>query len=424
MVWDLIIFGPKPNNSYFMPSVKPFSALIPAAHLQSSVVTRPLEYYSTGEAKLIASENNYSFLHLISPALDHAYLRDMHQDFVFRKIVENFDSFLEDKVLVQVDHPCYYVYQVSVNGLTQTGLWTLSNVESYLDGSIKKHELTVERRERQLSEYLQNTGLDANPVLITYHPVEAIEVIIQKYLLQTPVIDFVFTDLTGHKVWVINAQEDIELITAEIGKLGSVYIADGHHRAAAMSKMDFFSTVFMNTDEIRVLQFNRLVRDLHGLTAKGFLAALSTSFVIEKSAVPVDPDRLHQIGMYLDGQWYVLIPKPHTYDENDPVELLDVSILQNLILGPVLGVEDPRTNARITFEGGTTPLEEIQKMVDHSLYAVAFTLYAVSVEQIINVADANKVMPPKSTWIEPKFLVGILTNYCINPVNQPVKASR
>lgn len=413
MVWDLIIFGPKPNNTCFMPLVKPFSALIPAAHLQSSVVTRPLEYYSMGEAKLIASENNYSFLHLISPALDHAYLRDMNQELIFRKIAENFDSFLSGDVLVPVNRPCYYIYEVTCNGFTQKGLWALSDVQSYLDGSIKKHELTVERREKQLADYLHHTGLDANPVLITYHPVQAIDELIEKYVQELPVIDFIFTDLTGHKVWLIDDEDDINLITSEIGQIEAVYIADGHHRAAAMSKMDYFSTVFMNTDEIRVLQFNRLVRDLNGLTTTDFLSRLDHAFTFEKSAQPVDPDQLHVIGMYLDKQWYVLSPKEDAYDANDPVDLLDVSILQNQLLGPVLGIDDPRTNARVTFEGGITPLAEIQKMVDNGLYAVAFTLYAVSVEQLINVADANKTMPPKSTWIEPKFLVGMLTNYCI-----------
>jgi len=413
MVWDLIIFGPKPNNTCFMPLVKPFSALIPAAHLQSSVVTRPLEYYSMGEAKLIASENNYSFLHLISPALDHAYLRDMNQELIFRKIAENFDSFLSGNVLVPVNRPCYYIYQVTCNGFTQKGLWALSDVRSYLDGSIKKHELTVERREKQLADYLHHTGLDANPVLITYHPVLAIDELIERYVQELPVIDFIFTDLTEHKVWLIDDEDDIDLITTEIGQIEAVYIADGHHRAAAMSKMDYFSTVFMNTDEIRVLQFNRLVRDLNGLTTTDFLSRLEHAFTIEKSDQLVDPEQLHIIGMYLDKQWYVLSPKEDAYDANDPVDLLDVSILQNQILGPVLGIDDPRTNARVTFEGGITPLADIQKMVDNSLYAVAFTLYAVSVEQIINVADANKTMPPKSTWIEPKFLVGMLTNYCI-----------
>ncbi|WP_068407334.1 DUF1015 domain-containing protein [Pedobacter cryoconitis] len=396
-----------------MPLIKPFSALIPAAHLQSSVVTRPLEYYSMGEAKLIASENNYSFLHLISPALDHAYLRDMSQELIFRKIAENFDSFLSGNVLVPVNRSCYYIYQVTCNGVTQKGLWALSDVQSYLDGSIKKHELTVERREKQLADYLHHTGLDANPVLITYHPVRAIDELIGKYVQELPVIDFIFTDLTGHKVWLIDDEADINLITSEIGQIEAVYIADGHHRAAAMSKMDYFSTVFMNTDEIRVLQFNRLVRDLNGLTTADFLSRLEHAFTIEKSEEPVDPDQLHRIGMYLDKQWYVLSPKEDAYDANDPVDLLDVSILQHQLLGPVLGIDDPRTNARVTFEGGITPLVEIQKMVDNSLYAVAFTLYAVSVEQIINVADANKTMPPKSTWIEPKFLVGMLTNYCI-----------
>lgn len=396
-----------------MPLIKPFTALIPAARLQPAVATRPLEYYSTGEARLIASENNYSFLHLINPALIHAYLRDGHQDLVFRKIKENFDSFVAQEVLVSVARPCYYIYRVINNGLTQIGLWTLSEVSSYLDGSIKKHESTVKRREKLLSDYLENTGLDANPVLITYAPNEMIETITARCITEElPVIDFVFTDGTAHKVWIIDEEKDIAMITEEFKQMKAVYIADGHHRAAAMAGMELFSTVYMNTDEIKILQFNRLVRDLNGLTKEEFLKRSAEVFVVAPADGIVDPVEHHQIGMYLKGQWYSLEPLEGVYNVDDPVETLDVNILQELLLAPVLGIDDPRSAARITFEGGQTPLSELVKMVDNELYAVAFTLCAVSVDQLIRVADANKVMPPKSTWIEPKFLVGMLTNYC------------
>ena len=396
-----------------MPLIKPFTALIPAARLQPVVVTRPLEYYSTGEARLIASENNYSFLHLINPALNHAYLRDGHQDLVFRKIKDNFDSFLAQEVLVSVARPCYYIYQVSSNGLVQIGLWALSEVKSYLDGSIRKHESTVKRREKLLSDYLENTGLDANPVLITYTPNEVIEQLTARCKEEElPVIDFVFADGTGHKVWIIDEAEQVAAISKEFEQMEAVYIADGHHRAAAMAGMELFSTVYMNTQEIKILQFNRLVRDLNGLDRAEFLARCSESFEVELADVLVDPLVHHEIGMYLKGQWYSLKPKDGVYQVDNPVETLDVNILQECLLAPVLGIEDPRTDARVTFEGGRTEVQELVKMVDNGLYEVAFTLCAVSVDQLIKVADAGKVMPPKSTWIEPKFLVGMLTNYC------------
>lgn len=398
-----------------MPLIKPFTALIPAAHLQPAIVTRPLEYYSTGEARLIVSENTYSFLHLINPALKHAYLRDAHQHLVFRKIKDDFDSFVAQKVLVSVARPCYYIYQVSGNGVSQTGLWTLSEVSSYLDGSIKRHELTVKRREKLLSDYLEHTGLDANPVLITYAANEVIEAVTARYIKELPVIDFTFADQTVHKVWLIDEQKDIDQITAEFAAMPSVYIADGHHRAAAMANMELFSTVYMNTDEIQILQFNRLVRDLNGLQPEEFLALIEKSFTVKTSGEAVNPVKLHEIGMYLKGQWYVLKPHADLYDEQDPVEVLDVNILQELLLAPLLGIDDPRTAARITFEGGKTPVTALAQMIDNGLYEVAFTLFTVSVEQLIKVADAGKVMPPKSTWIEPKFLVGILTNYCTGP---------
>ncbi|SMC95386.1 DUF1015 domain-containing protein [Pedobacter africanus] len=411
-----------------MPEIKPFCALKPAVHLQEQVVTRPLENYSTGEARLIASENPCSFLHLIDPELDNPYLRGTRQELIFKKISENLEGFIEHNYLVKQQQPAIYIYQVSHDGLLQTGIWTLTNISDYLENRIKKHESTVERRERLLADYLQQTGLDANPVLVTYHPDALVEQLTTKYIKQKPDLDFVFKDDTVHKVWAITDAGDIEAIVKAFAKMPVVYIADGHHRAASMAKMglqkqalnagkhngtelyNYFSTVYMNTREVKVLEFNRLVRDLGALGREAFITAISASFEVEKSSEMVQP-ALHKIGMYLKGQWYVLRPNPELYNENDPVEVLDVSILQNFILGPVLNINDPRTDARITFEGGRTPIQALQTKVDNELFAVAFVLYPTSVEQVIAVADAGGVMPPKSTWVEPKFLVGLLTSF-------------
>lgn len=412
-----------------MPTLKPFCALKPAAGLQARVVTRPLENYSTGEARLIASENECSFLHLINPELDNPYLRGTRQELVYKKISENVEWFLEQKILIKEKQPAIYVYRVWHEGLVQTGIWTLTHIEDYLGGKIKKHESTVERREILLADYLQQTGLDANPVLITYHPDPAIDALLNKYVQSPACLDFVFTDNSKHQVWAIFDKGDVAKIVDTFKVMPAVYIADGHHRAASMAKMglqkralqaekhhgqenyNYFTTVYMNTREVKVLEFNRMIRDLGELSPESFLAELGKSFVVTTSEAAVKPDELHKIGMYFGRQWYLLVPKQETYQENDPVAVLDVSILQNYILGPVLGIEDPRTDARITFEGGRVPVEELKLSVDNGLFAIAFILFPASVSQVIAVADANGVMPPKSTWVEPKFLVGLLTSY-------------
>jgi uncharacterized protein (DUF1015 family) len=397
-----------------MPNIKPFNALIPAPQWPDKVVTRPLEDYSTGEAKLIASENECSFLHLINPELESPYLRGSHQELVFKKIANNLRRFLEMKFLVRQDVPSIYVYRVTHDDSVQTGIWTLTHIDDYLEGHIKKHELTVARRERLLAEYLQHTRLDANPVLITYHPEPMIDEIIQRYVVKAPLLDFKFTDQSNHQVWSINSAADLNRITKAFKKLPAVYLADGHHRIASIAKLrfpPFFSTVYMNTQEIKILEFNRLVRDLGNSSPLRFLESLEKSFLLEKLDYPSRPTRLHEIGMYMAKQWYKLVPKSDTYQIDDPVGQLDVHILQENILGPLLGIHDSRTDARITFSTGRVPIADLQQQVDNGLYALAFTLFPIAISQLMAVADANGVMPPKSTCVEPKFLVGLLTNY-------------
>ncbi|SFH02334.1 DUF1015 domain-containing protein [Pedobacter insulae] len=409
-----------------MPRIKPFYALKPAMHLQNSIVTRPLENYSLGQARLMASENPHSFLHLINPELDNPYLRGSRQELIYKKINENLEHFLENEVIKKEDKPAIYIYRVIADGLTQNGIWTLTHINDYLDGNIKKHESTVERREKLLSEYLQQTGLDANPVLITYAPNEHIDQVIAKYQERKPDNDFVYQDGSQHQLWTIELLEDLNCLVAAFGSIPTVYIADGHHRIASMAKMaklqrtltteeedssyNYFSTAYFNTKEVKIMAFNRMVKDLNGLRVEDFFSAVGESFEIEKVNEMGNPSKIHELGVYIDKSWYRLVAKPHVCDENDPVAVLDVSILQDYILEPILAIKDPRTDARITFEGDKTPISDLQRQVDNGHYAVAFTLYPTSIQQLIAVADINGVMPPKSTWVEPKFLVGMLIN--------------
>ncbi|MEJ5995837.1 DUF1015 family protein [Pedobacter sp. Du54] len=409
-----------------MPRIKPFYAFRPVMRLQNSVVTRPLENFSLGQARLLVSENPYSFLHLINPALDNPYLRGSRQELIYKKINENLEAFIEDKVMQQEEKQCIYIYQVKQDGITQTGIWALTHIDDYLKGNIKKHELTVERREKLLSEYLQQTGIDANPVLITYFPNNVVDRLIARYQATKPDVDFIYQDGTQHLLWRIDALVDLKELVAAFAEIKSVYIADGHHRIASMAKManqkrtlipnsehqafNYFSTAYFNTNQVKILAFNRMVKDLAGRSVTQFLNEISKFFMVEQVEESIEPQTIHVFGMYVGQSWYKLTPKPPIYDESNPISVLDVSILQDYVLKPILGIEDPRTDARITFEGGKTSIKELQHQVDNGNYAVAFTLFATSVEQLIAVADANGVMPPKSTWVEPKFLVGMLTN--------------
>lgn len=386
---------------------------MPFPGLEDQIVTWPLENYKPGEASLIASENSISYLHLINPELDNRYLRGARQELVYKKISENLDGFIENNILVKDRQASLYIYQVINKGYTQMGIWTMTAVDDYRDGHIKKHEHTVERREQFLADYLHQTGLDANPVLLIYHPNAVIDRITQKYLKQTPILDFKYADGSHHTVWAICDLVDQHQIVSAFEKMDCVYIADGHHRAASMVKTGcrYFTTVYVNTEEVRILEYNRLIRDLGAINGEEFLQKVAASFELKESDKAVKPSRIHELGMYFNKQWYRLTVKDMMFNASDPVENLDVSILQRNVLEPLLDIQDPRADPRISFEGGATPISSLQQQVDDGLAALAFTLFPVSVNQLIKVADSNGIMPPKSTWIEPKFLIGLLTNY-------------
>jgi uncharacterized protein (DUF1015 family) len=406
-----------------MPKIKPFKGIHPKQSNAGQVVVN-LENLSISEAKLIRQENPYSYVNMLVPKLDNLFLMGSKNELAFKKINENFEEFLDKGIFVQDSKPSIYIYQVRRAGLTQTGIWTVTSIDDYLNNVVKKHELTNSAREQSLIDYIQQTGIDANPVLITYKPVSAIDKIIRENTLNKADISFK-KDETEHHLWKIDAEKTLEILVNEFSKLPSTYIADGHHRAAATSLLgiqrrklnlkhqgdeeyNFFTSIYMSTDQLRIYGFNRLIKDLNGLSVEKVIELISQNFKVTESLNILEPYDVHVFGMYLAGRWYKLSAKSEIIHTNNPLAKLDVSILQDYILSPIFQIVNPRTDSRISYRGGLLPIKELIAEVDNGEYAVAFVLYPTGIEQLMEVADAGEVMPPKSTWFEPKFDVGLL----------------
>lgn len=408
-----------------MPKIKPFYGIRPNPAYAGRVVL-DIENLSLKEAKLIQQENPYSYVNMLVPKLDNLFLRGSKNELAFKKINENFEEFLETGVLIRDAKPSVYVYRVSRQESMQTGVWTVTSIDDYLNNKIKKHELTLPERETVLVDYLQQTGIDANPVLITYNAVPKINIVIYKACKVDPDLSF-SKDGILHQLWKIDESLDVKIIVEEFAKLPSAYIADGHHRVAAASllalkqrkvitkhtgreEFNFFTSVYMASDQLKIYPFHRLVKSLNGKTIPNFIEQLTSYFDIENYASVVIPDKLHDFGMYLGGLWYRLAARYETFSGGDPVKELDVSILQNCVFNAILEIHDPRTNPEICFAGGISPLADLIKQVDDGKYVLLFTLFPTSIDQLIKVADKGGVMPPKSTWFEPKFQVGLLVH--------------
>lgn len=410
-----------------MPQIKPFRGIRPTSAYAGEVVLE-IENLSIEDAKIIRQTNPYSYVNMLVPKLDNFFLMGSKNELVYKKINENFEDFLEKGILIKDPAPAVYIYQTARENLVQTGIWTATSIDDYLNNVVRKHELTRADREKSLIDYLQQTGIDANPVLITYISVPDIEEIIIRVCKPEPEICF-FKNDSWHKLWKVDSEPDVNALVTAFAKLPVSYIADGHHRAAAASLLgierrklnlkhrgdeeyNFFTSVYMSSDQLKIYEFNRLIKDLNDLSEDKFLHNLSAHFIIEKSADlnPRSPQEPHHFGMYLNGAWYVLRAKPETWKSENPVDELDVSILQTYILSPLLNISDPRTDPRISVVGGLAPVEGLMQKVDSGDYALAFTLYPTSIDQLICVADAGEVMPPKSTLFEPKFPVGLLTH--------------
>jgi uncharacterized protein (DUF1015 family) len=406
-----------------MPKIKPFKGIHPSQSSVEKVVVN-LENLSISEAKLIRQENPYSYVNMLVPKLDNIFLMGSKNELAFKKINENFEDFLDKGIFIQDEKPSIYIYQVSREGNIQTGIWTVTSIDDYLNNVVKKHELTNAAREQSLIDYIQQTGIDANPVLITYKPILAIDVIISNVTENQADITF-NKENTEHRLWKIDDEKILFILVDEFSKLSSTYIADGHHRAAATSLLgiqrrklnlkhqgdeeyNFFTSIYMSTDQLKVYGFNRLLKDLNGLSIDKVISLISQHFDIIQSLNVVQPSNNHVFGMYIAGNWYQLSAKYEITNSCNPLSKLDVSILQDYILAPIFEIKNPRTDSRINYRGGLLPINDLITLVDSGEYAIAFTLYPTGIDQLMEVADAGEVMPPKSTWFEPKFDVGLL----------------
>lgn len=409
-----------------MVRIKPFKGIRPPAAYAKEVAARPYDVLNSAEAKAEAGEK--SLLHITKPEIDFDPIIDEHTQQAYDKAVENFNQWKEKGWLVQDDQEKYYIYAQTMDGRTQYGLVAAAYSGDYTDGKIKKHELTRPDKEedRMIHVRIQNANIE--PVFFSYQAVPEMDQIVNRIVAsQAPIYDFVADgDGFGHQFWVIDDPKTNARITEIFSQIPALYVADGHHRTAAAARVgeekrrnnpnhtgdeeyNFFLTVIFPDDQLKIIDYNRVVRDLNGLSVGLFLEMLEVDFQVTGRGTQIPkPGKLHEFSMYLDHNWYTLTPKPGRYDDNDPIEVLDVTILSNLVLDKILGIKDLRTDKRIDFVGGIRGLGELQKRVDSGEMAVAFALYPVSMKQLIDIADTGNIMPPKTTWFEPKLRSGLV----------------
>lgn len=406
-----------------MVRIKPFAAVRPPKELVEEVAARPYDVLNSAEAKAEASEK--SLLHITKPEIDFEPMPDEHSQVVYDQAVKNFKSWQEKGWLVQDSKPCYYIYAQTMNGKTQYGLVLCAHTDDYSEGKIKKHELTRKDKEddRMVHVRIQNANIE--PVFFSYPDNAEIDAIVRKYTAGKPEYDFTAEDGFGHHFWVIDDDDTVRRITEIFKDIPAFYVADGHHRTAAAARVgaekrtgnpahtgdeeyNFFMAVAFPESQLTIIDYNRVVKDLNGLTAEEFLKALEEDFIVEKKGKEIcKPDHLHNFSMYLGGEWYSLEARKGRYDDSDPIGVLDVTILSDLVLDKILGIKDLRTDKRIDFVGGIRGLGELSKRVDSGEMAVAFALYPVSMKQIVDIADSGNIMPPKTTWFEPKLRSGL-----------------
>jgi uncharacterized protein (DUF1015 family) len=404
-----------------MATIKPFRALRPHNEYAAQVASRPYDVLNSEEARKEALGNLLSFLHVTKSEIDLPADVDIHSEAVYRKAAENLDHFVERKVLFQDSTPCYYIYELAWKGRTQTGLVCVSSIEDYFNDVIKKHEFTRPEKEQDRINHIRTTRAQTGNVFLACKDIEELNGIFEHWKgRQHAAYYFTADDGVTHAIWVVDALATIDAITNLFkDKVPATYIADGHHRAASAAKVSkdlgdsedahYFLTTIFPANQLAILDYNRIAKDLNGLSEEAFLQKLSTEFEVTKSDAAVRPAALHQFGMYLNKQWYILNAKEGTY-KNDPIGILDVTILQENVLAKILGIQDPRTDKRIDFVGGIRGLGELEKRVNDGEAAVAFSLHPVSIQQLFDIADSGQVMPPKSTWFEPKLRDGLLTH--------------
>jgi len=404
-----------------MASIKPFRALRPKTELSQLVASRPYDVLNSEEARTEAKDNPFSFLHVTKSEIDLAPETDIHSVAVYEKAKENLQELIKHGILFQEDKDCYYIYQLIMNGRSQTGLVCVSSVEDYFNDVIKKHEFTRPEKEKDRIDHMRTIEAQTGNVFLAYRDVMEINAIINGWkMTNKPVYDFTAADGIQHSIWIIDRDIVVNSITQLFrSNVPATYIADGHHRAASAAKVSkelqgsenakYFLTTIFPESQLAILDYNRVVKDLNGLTPEKLLALLQDDFYITLSPEPVKPSQLHEFGMYLEGQWYILTSRQGTWTD-DPIGVLDVTILSNNILDKIFDIKDQRTDKRIEFVGGIRGLQELEKRVNNGEMKVAFSLYPVTLAQLFAIADSGNVMPPKSTWFEPKLRDGLLTH--------------
>lgn len=409
-----------------MAKVKPFRGVRPPRELVEEVASRPYDVLNSEEARKEAEGNEKSLYHIIKPEIDFAPGFDEHDPAVYDKAVENFRKFQEKGWLVQDNKENYYIYAQTMDGRTQYGFVVAAWVPDYMEGRIKKHELTRRDKEEDRMKHVRCNNANIEPVFFAFPDNEKLEKVIRRVTAGKPEYDFTAPDGFGHTLWVIDDEPTIAEITAEFDKIPSLYIADGHHRSAAAAlvgnekaqnnpnhrgdeEYNYFMAVAFPASHLKIIDYNRVVRDLNGLTPEQFLARIAENFDVKDMGTEIyHPNALHNFSLYLGGRWYSLTAKPGTYNDNDPIGVLDVTVSSDLILRDILGITDLRSDKRIDFVGGIRGLEELKRRVDSGEMAMALALYPVTMDQLIDIADTGNIMPPKTTWFEPKLRSGLV----------------
>lgn len=408
-----------------MVKIKSFKGIRPPKELAKEVASRPYDVLNSVEAQAEAGEK--SLLHIIKPEIDFNPIIDEHSQEAYDKAVENYKKWKSNGWLVQDTEEKYYIYAQTMDGRTQYGLVAACHFEDYMEGKIKKHELTRPDKEEDRMIHVRNQNANIEPVFFAYPAVKEMDQIVESVVKNNkPVYDFVAEDGFGHHFWVIDDAAVNKRITEIFAAVPALYVADGHHRTAAAARVglekkaanpnhtgneeyNYFLAVIFPDNQLKIIDYNRTVKDLNGLTAQQLIEKLQAGFEVKEMGTGIyTPNKLHNFSMYLEGKWYSLTAKPGTYNDNDPIGVLDVTILSNLVLEPILDIKDLRTSKRIDFVGGIRGLGELKKRVDSGDMKVAFALYPVSMKQLIDIADTGNIMPPKTTWFEPKLRSGIV----------------
>lgn len=411
-----------------MAKVKPFKGVRPPKDLVTKVASRPYDVLNSEEARAEAEGNPMSLYHIIKPEIDFDPGTDEHDPRVYDKAVENFEAFQQKGWLRQDDEDHYYIYAQTMNGRTQYGIVVAANVDDYMQGRIKKHELTRRDKEEDRMKHVRINNANIEPVFFAFPDNEVLAGVIDSTIKKEPEYDFVSSDGFAHHFWVIDDPDTIRTVTEAFASIPALYIADGHHRSAAAAlvghekalanpvhrgdeEYNYFLAVAFPASHLNIIDYNRVVKDLNGLSTGDFLSRLEENFIVDlKGKNEYRPNALHNFSLYIDGNWYSLTARKGTYDDNDPIGVLDVTISSDLILRDILGITDLRSDKRIDFVGGIRGLGELKRRVDSGEMAMALALYPVSMKQLMDIADSGNIMPPKTTWFEPKLRSGLIVH--------------